>query len=169
MKKQIKNKKAGFTLIELLVVILIIGVLSTITVMAINQARKKARDTKRYSDIATIRKALEMYHLDHGDYPNGEGVQHSGVSNFLEDLDKYLSKIPRDPINFNNYYYYAYISMSEYESWCGIKKPSYILTIGNLELSSVRPNPDNIILDCVKNSTLGTQAINNSDYVVSAP
>ncbi|MCF7795467.1 type II secretion system GspH family protein, partial [Patescibacteria group bacterium] len=41
-----KNNKKGFTLIELLVVISIIGLLSTISVVALNGARKKGRDAK---------------------------------------------------------------------------------------------------------------------------
>jgi prepilin-type N-terminal cleavage/methylation domain-containing protein len=55
-----KNKK-GFTLIELLVVIAIIGLLATLSVVALNSARVKARDAKRVSDIKQIQTALEMY------------------------------------------------------------------------------------------------------------
>ena len=54
-----KNKK-GFTLIELLVVIAIIGLLATLSVIALNTARVKARDARRVSDIKQIQTALEM-------------------------------------------------------------------------------------------------------------
>jgi len=64
------NNKKGFTLIELLVVIAIIGLLSTMSVLALNSARARARDAKRISDIKQIQTALEMYYNDNNDYPN---------------------------------------------------------------------------------------------------
>ena len=67
------NKK-GFTLIELLIVIAIIGLLSTLAVVALGNARTKARDTKRLSDIKQIQNALEMYFNDRNTYPNSTEV-----------------------------------------------------------------------------------------------
>jgi general secretion pathway protein G len=64
-----KNNKKGFTLIELLVVISIIGLLSTISVVALNGARKKGRDAKRVGDIRQIQTALELYFNDNYVYP----------------------------------------------------------------------------------------------------
>ena len=62
-------KKKGFTLIELLVVVAIIGVLATVVLGALGDARAKARDAKRQSDIKTIQNALELYYTDNGSYP----------------------------------------------------------------------------------------------------
>ena len=56
-----KNHAKGFTLIELLVVIAIIGLLATLAVVAFGNARKKARDTKRITDIKQMGKAVELY------------------------------------------------------------------------------------------------------------
>jgi prepilin-type N-terminal cleavage/methylation domain-containing protein len=63
------KKKQGFTLIELLVVVAIIGVLATIVLASLSDARARARDAKRLADIRTIQTALEVYYLDNGTYP----------------------------------------------------------------------------------------------------
>ena len=69
------NKK-GFTLIELLVVISIIALLSSIVLSSLNDARAKARDSVRRSDLRQIKTALELYKSDKGDFivKNAGGV-----------------------------------------------------------------------------------------------
>jgi len=59
----------GFTLIELLVVIVIIGILSTFSVVALNPSEliKKARDARRISDITQLRQAIDLTLTDNGD------------------------------------------------------------------------------------------------------
>ena len=64
----IKKQKA-FTLIELLVVIAIIGLLASVLMVSIGNARLKSREVKRLADIRQIRSALEMYVNDNGNYP----------------------------------------------------------------------------------------------------
>lgn len=66
------NKK-GFTLIELLVVIAIIGVLSSIVLASLNNARNKAADAAIRSDISHLRTAAELYFNDQN--PNTYGTQ----------------------------------------------------------------------------------------------
>ena len=51
----------GFTLIELLVVIAIIGILASLSLVSYGGAQKQSRDTKRKSDLAQYRNALEAY------------------------------------------------------------------------------------------------------------
>ncbi len=64
-----KNNKKGFTLIELLVVIAIIGLLSTLAVVSLNNARIKARDARRQSDLKQISTAMELYMSQKDIYP----------------------------------------------------------------------------------------------------
>ena len=63
------NTKLGFTLVELLVVIAIMGVLASISFVALNTVRDKANDAHRISELTQMRKALEIYYQAHGYYP----------------------------------------------------------------------------------------------------
>lgn len=71
-------------MIELLVVISIIGLLSTVGLVALGSARAKARDVKRVADLKQVQKALEMYNNDPSTvgYPQDDFVlgQGSGVT-----------------------------------------------------------------------------------------
>jgi type II secretory pathway pseudopilin PulG len=51
------------------VVIAIIGLLSTLSLVALNVARAKARDALRVADVKQIMTALELYYNDVGHYP----------------------------------------------------------------------------------------------------
>jgi type II secretory pathway pseudopilin PulG len=47
----------------------VIGLLATLSVVALNSARQKSRDSKRVADIKQIQTALELYFADYGHYP----------------------------------------------------------------------------------------------------
>lgn len=68
MIKRNSNSK-GFTLIELLVVVAILSLVGSMVLASINDARKKARDSKRIADLAQVSKALSLYYSDHNEYP----------------------------------------------------------------------------------------------------
>jgi prepilin-type N-terminal cleavage/methylation domain-containing protein len=84
-----KNNKKGFTLIELLVVIAIIGLLATLSIIALNSAQAKARDVKRLSDVREIRTALEMYFASENSYPaslsTGDPIEDTASTTFMRE------------------------------------------------------------------------------------
>jgi type II secretion system protein G len=149
----ISGRKKGFSLIELLVVIAIIGILSSIVLVSLSEARIKSRNSKRLADMAQISKALEFYISDKGYYPtaaendNG-GWETSPCDNngngryFMEELEigGYMSKVPRDPLDKNGvncstgYRYYRY---SAGNANCATSSGDYyILGISDMESSS---------------------------------
>jgi prepilin-type N-terminal cleavage/methylation domain-containing protein len=87
------RKQRGFTLIELLVVIAIIGLLSTLAVVALNNARMKARDARRVSDVKQIQTALELFYNDANSYPTTV----SGGGSIINNTVTYMSIVPKNP------------------------------------------------------------------------
>ncbi|MFA4873631.1 MAG: type II secretion system protein [Patescibacteria group bacterium] len=58
--RRIFNAQKGFTLIELLVVISIIGLIATLSAVALKNARVKARDARRLADMKQLHSAMEL-------------------------------------------------------------------------------------------------------------
>jgi general secretion pathway protein G len=102
----------GFTLIELLVVIAIIGLLSSVVLASLSQARSKSRDSRRIADLNQIRNALELYYHNFGDYPDclysGNHSAGTACGTLLEGSG-YIASIPKDP-STNLQYSYAHTS-----------------------------------------------------------
>ncbi|MFA6170941.1 MAG: prepilin-type N-terminal cleavage/methylation domain-containing protein [Patescibacteria group bacterium] len=111
---QMKFNSLGFTLIELLVVISIIGFLSTLGVVNLKNAREKARDTTRLSDLKQLKNAMEMYFNDNRQYPPSAQTGIIGIGGTIDaSLRPYLQKTPIDPLgssdtpaNSVHFYYY---------------------------------------------------------------
>ncbi len=118
-RKLKKNETKGFTLIELLVVITIIALLVTLTIVAFNEARIRARDAKRISDIMEIFKALNLYNNNYQQYPatyqpseTPVEVRIDGTDIMSIDLinDKIMGTVPLDPLHAeanDKWYYYT--------------------------------------------------------------
>lgn len=68
----------GFTLIELLVVVGIIGLLSSVVLVAVFSGRSRARDGRRKADIKQIQGALELYFNANNTYPNTSSAWQCG-------------------------------------------------------------------------------------------
>ena len=83
-----KLTRRGFTLIELLVVIAIIGILSSVVLASLNDARQKSRDAKRISDIKQLQLALELNYDGQGNYP-------ATLAELV--TNGYIAQVPTDP------------------------------------------------------------------------
>jgi len=70
----------GFTLIELLVVVAIIGILSSIVLVALGSARSKAKDTRVIGDVRQARTIIESE-------ANVSGTYQAGANNCVTATD----------------------------------------------------------------------------------
>jgi prepilin-type N-terminal cleavage/methylation domain-containing protein len=152
MKSFLKLNK-GFTLIELLVVIAIIGVLSSIVMSSINNARSKARDTIRISEMLQIKNALELYRLTYNIYPsntdNDCGGWDIGFNGGESSGDTFISPLstggfiqtPGDKINTSSCGGYRYYKYPAGTNGCDTSKGAfYVLGVVDME-SSGSPYP----------------------------
>lgn len=111
--KKDKHKKIsfGFTLLELLIAIAIIGILASISFVALNGARKQGRDGRRKSDLETIRSALELYKADCNQYPGSLPAVGSALSATCGGVtNTYLQKRPGDPSS-STFGIYSYVPL----------------------------------------------------------
>jgi len=150
--KQINNKKhkentfskvffsntKAFTLVELLVVIAIIGILATLAVVSLQNARSSSRDAKRIADLRQLSTALALYYQDYNMYPNT-----------LLDLSsstlpsQYLQSLPTAPsiadgdctATSNNYIYNVSYDNTSYSLHSCIGSNNSSLTKGQIVVS----------------------------------
>lgn len=85
--------KKGFTLVEVIIVLTLIGILVAIIVPIYRNSVVRAREAVLKENLFHIRDAISKYYYDKQKYPTA-----------LDDLvtNKYLSKLPIDPITNSN-------------------------------------------------------------------
>lgn len=108
------QKQTGFTIVELLIVIVVIGILAAITIVAYNGVQSRARNTARESGLETIRKALELYYTDNGQYPTSQSCGSTVINGNwcttadsswdtfatrLKSGNNFIASVPRDPVS----------------------------------------------------------------------
>ena len=163
MKMNILSKR-GFTLIELLVVISIIGVLSSVVLASVTQAREKAQNAARLESTRQIDLAIQLYESTNGHAPLLQGtcgkdpilgfptVDPGCVAvqtatdpdevlkwtRFQQDLAPYMSKLPVDPCGTS----------------CGLKGYTYVA-------------PASVYFGCKESSECDESRVTESDYSIN--
>ena len=105
LKKRFKKRFLGFTILELLIVAAIIGLLSSVVLVSLSQAKAEARDAKRQAGTHVIDIALKAYYAEYDHYPIAStGIeieeQYANQTGDFYDTMKntYLSETPEDPL-----------------------------------------------------------------------
>lgn len=141
-----KNTRTGFTILELLVVVAIIGLMTSITLFMLTDAREKGRDSRRFDDLAQIKHAIELYSSDHNAlYPSGNNLT------VLVNGD-YLKFIPTDPLDTGVYTYTYQATDFSGNACTSVACPSYVLkgVLEQEEQEALVSDVDGIVggLDC---------------------
>ncbi len=98
------KQQKGFTLIEILVVTTILAVLAVGAFVSFASAGKSARDSRRKTDLETVRQAMVLYKAETGCYPSGD----YGTAVGALVTGGYLSSpAPSDPKPSTHSYVYA--------------------------------------------------------------
>ena len=140
------NLKA-FTMIELLVVVAIIGILSGLIAVGMSDLNKKARDSKRVTEINSLRKAIWMKsNMGSTGYPIQASwccMDKGGCSVLSSALvPDFLGKLPSDPL-------YS----SSNEEWCYMYKSdgtTFDLYAKLEEKGSVSLSPESIKISTIQ-------------------
>ncbi len=105
--------RKGFTLIEILIVVIILGILAAIVIPQFTNASEEARKSSLASQLQTVRSAVELYKLHHGDsYPCAAGtlvgaqtawswdsMLTTSLSYDGKNVGPYLQQTPVNPLN----------------------------------------------------------------------
>ena len=151
-----KNRKCdGFTLIELLIVVVILSVLAAIVVPQFSQSKDGAKLAALDASLASMRKAIEMYTVDHGHYPGA--VPSAGTCTVGDNTDTATPGAA------------AFIAhLTQYTSASGVAcsgKGGAVIYGPYLRVSSTPPNPmtgDNAV-EAIQTGRLPMSASGNDD------
>lgn len=108
------GRKKGAAFLEIMVVVALVLVGVAIVASGFQEIKKRARDSKRVSDIGQIQKALNLYNVGAGKFPVlTTEIEINGSDSFSELIRNEFTggKIPTDPLYPK--YSYTYTSNSD--------------------------------------------------------
>ena len=132
--------------LEYFVVASLIVLASVVSLIIFGGTFTDARDTRRAADIDALRKALQQYYADHGDYPKTDWVNSKDESwdALGTKLAPYITEMPRDPKNETSgsvertgAFNYSYYSTSKANAIGGKKDYVLVFRLEHPEKSSL--------------------------------
>ncbi len=123
------KNRSGFTIVELLIAIVVIVILATISVVAYNGVQDRARNTYLLNDIESIKKTMEMYRGEYGEYPQcAPDTAECTYADIIRPMlvSKYASGLSTTD--------FAYVHFPGTDSWgmrCLSGTPPYSITYSN--------------------------------------
>ena len=93
-KHNVDGRQKGFTLVELMVVIVLIGLFAGVVGVSVAPLIGKGRRTVALDQMKEIQKALELYQLETGSYPETLDELTSPTD---DNEQGYMPNIPLDP------------------------------------------------------------------------
>lgn len=138
------SNRPGFTLVELLVVIAIIGILSSLSTVALTSARSRARDAQRRGDLRQVYTALQLYYDVRDTYPDMSNAA------WWSQLSTYLLTQPLDPRT--KLAYHALDNSSVRQQFCIYvaleSEPLYIISTERGLRTKASPPQDDLMENC---------------------
>ena len=114
MKKMLAGSNKpnwGFSLVELLVVISVITILASLLVVAVKNARLKAKVVKVHGELKSLADGIEMYYNDYEIYPPARSgcveTQHHHEYSIEVVKQRYVDVLPKDIFNTGPKYKYV--------------------------------------------------------------
>ena len=119
------RRTAGFTFIELLVVLALLALLASIAMPMLTSSVTHAREATLKEDLQVMRKAIDAYYGDRGEYPQN-------LAALVE--RRYLRKVPVDPFTDRN------------DSWRLVKSDDDSRGVIDIHSGSDEPADDGVYL-----------------------
>jgi prepilin-type N-terminal cleavage/methylation domain-containing protein len=132
--KHVKRSTNGFTIFELMIVVVIIGIITTITIISYSTVQANSRDAQRSSKITSIAEALEKYYSKNGEYPSCADMTKSAAvvaSSTLDGLSPSTLATPSASQNANSVICNAIANGSSIDAFAYVGDSSASCTSGH--------------------------------------